>query len=67
MFLVLSRKAGERVVLIQDGKVLGTVMFADTHGDKIRLALDFPPEVKIWREEVWAQINQGIGKTKGGA
>jgi carbon storage regulator len=46
--LVLSRKVGERV-LIADGIV---VQVLEVSGQRIRLGVEAPPEVSIWREEL---------------
>ena len=49
--LVLSRKVGEKVVI--DGCITVTVLAVD--GNKIRLGIDAPPEVRVDREEVHRQ------------
>ncbi len=46
--LVLSRKVGEKVVI--DGCITVTVVSVD--GNKIRLGVTAPPEVRIDREEI---------------
>jgi carbon storage regulator len=46
--LVLSRKVGEQIVI--DGCITVTVVAVD--GNKIRLGITAPPEVRIDREEV---------------
>jgi carbon storage regulator len=46
--LVLSRKVGEKVVI--DGCIIVTVVAVD--GNKIRLGITAPPDVRIDREEV---------------
>lgn len=48
--LVLSRKIGERIVLPEMGVVL-TVL--DVRGGQIRLGISAPPEVAVYREELW--------------
>jgi carbon storage regulator len=51
--LVLSRLKGESILL----PTLGIqVMVVDIRGDKIRLGFSAPPEIPIYREEVWAHI-----------
>ena len=49
--LVLSRKVGEKVVI--DGCITVAVVAVD--GNKIRLGITAPPEVRIHREEVHRQ------------
>jgi carbon storage regulator len=49
--LVLTRKVGEKIVI--DGCITVTVVAAD--GNKIRLGITAPPEVRIDREEVHRQ------------
>lgn len=46
--LVLTRKPGEKVII--DGCITVTVVAVD--GNKIRLGITAPPEVRIDREEV---------------
>lgn len=46
--LVLTRKAGERIVIGDD--IVITIL--DTRGDGIRIGIDAPKGVKIQREEV---------------
>jgi carbon storage regulator len=46
--LVLSRQVGERVVL--SGGVVLTVLAM--HGSQIRLGVEAPPDVSVWREEI---------------
>jgi carbon storage regulator len=48
IMLVLSRKVGETIVI--DGCITVTVVAVD--GNKIRLGITAPPEVRIDREEV---------------
>jgi carbon storage regulator len=51
--LVLSRKIGERIVIPECN--LGITVVA-IEGNKVRLGLSAPPEVAVYREEVWFQI-----------
>jgi carbon storage regulator len=46
--LVLSRRVGERIVL--SGGVVLTVLAV--HRSQIRLGVEAPPEVSVWREEI---------------
>jgi carbon storage regulator len=50
--LALTRKAGERIVI---GDSI-TITVVDVKGDSIRLAIDAPREVKIYRGEIYDAI-----------
>lgn len=51
--LVLSRKVGQRVVIAED--IIVEVL--EVRGQTIRLGIEAPAEVPIWREELAAAIN----------
>ena len=55
--LVLSRKAGERVVIADNIEV--TVL--ELHGHKVRLGFAAPRDVSIHREEVYERIEKLTG------
>jgi carbon storage regulator len=46
--LVLSRKAGQRIVI--GGNI--TLLVQQIRGDKVRLAIEAPPEVLVLRKEL---------------
>ena len=48
--LVLSRKQNEKVVFPGIG---ATVQVVAIKGSTVRLGIDAPPEVEVWREELW--------------
>ena len=50
--LALTRKVGERIVI---GDNI-TVTIVDIRGDSIRLAIDAPREIKIYRGEIYDAI-----------
>jgi len=52
--LALTRKIGERIV-ISDNIV---VTIVNIQGDNIRLAIDAPKEIKIYRGEIYDSIVQ---------
>jgi carbon storage regulator len=54
--LVLSRKVGESIVI--DDHIKVTVV--EIRGDKIRLGIEAPRDVAVWREELAA----GTAKNK---
>ncbi len=51
--LVLSRKCGERIVIPEQGIVV-TVL--EVRGEQVRLGIEAPEDIPIYREEVWARI-----------
>lgn len=52
--LVLTRKAGERIVIGDD--IVITIL--DVRGEGIRIGIDAPSTVKIQREEVLAAVSE---------
>lgn len=52
--LVLSRKAGESIVIHN----MVTVTIVEIRGDKVRLGIDAPREVSVHRSEIQALIDQ---------
>jgi carbon storage regulator len=53
VMLVLSRKAGESIII--GGGVKLTVV--EVRGDRVRIGFEGPREVPIHRQEVWLQIH----------
>lgn len=50
--LVLSRRAGEDIVLVRNGELLGVVRVAHVNRARVvRVGLQLPPDVKIHRRE----------------
>ena len=56
--LVLNITDRHVVTLSRDGVEIGTVHIAARPDGRIRLALDFPRDVKIWRGETAERIIQ---------
>lgn len=50
--LALTRRVGEEVVIGDPKNPLGLIRVVDIHGDKVRLAFDFPREIDINRKEL---------------
>ena len=50
--LALTRRVGEEVVIGDPNNPLGLIRVVDIHGDKVRLAFDFPRETQINRREL---------------
>lgn len=64
--LVLSRRKGESVII--GGEV--TVTVVEVRGDQIRLGIDAPRSVKVYREEVYRQVleeNEAARRSAGDA
>lgn len=53
--LVLSRKVGERIVVPFCDLTITVVAI---EGGKVRLGITAPPEIGVYREEVWRQIDE---------
>jgi carbon storage regulator len=52
--LILSRKLGERIV-IGDDVVISVV---EVRGDQVKLGIEAPRNVKVFRQEVFNSINR---------
>lgn len=52
--LVLSRKSSESVVI--DGRILVRIMRVE--GDVVKLGIDAPPDVPIFRQEIYKEIQR---------
>jgi carbon storage regulator len=50
--LALTRRVGEEIVIGDPRSPLGLIRVVDIHGDKVRLAFDFPRECQINRKEL---------------
>ena len=49
--LVLTRRAGERLVLGEDAEVILTILSVGQSG--VRIGISAPDDVSVYREEVW--------------
>lgn len=59
--LALARKCGEAIV-IAEANIVITVL--ELHGDRVRIGIEAPPEVTIYRRELLERIrNQGKDAT----
>ena len=69
--LVLSRRRDDTVVVMDPNNavVYVTITVADIRGDKVRLGFEANPSVRIYREEVWrnmqAQTGPSVSITEG--
>jgi carbon storage regulator len=60
--LVLSRNPDERIVLVlPDGRRV-TVLYANIHGQQIRLGIEAPSDVRIYRGEIMSKIDAEMGR-----
>ncbi|HTU17889.1 MAG TPA: carbon storage regulator [Gemmataceae bacterium] len=57
--LVLSRKVGERIVLPGSNVVLTVLSIGR---GQIRLGISAPPEVAVYREELWRSKDSSKGE-----
>ena len=53
--LALTRRIGEEIVVGEPDNPLGIIRIVDIHGDKVRLAFDFPRNTPINRKELAEQ------------
>lgn len=58
--LALTRRVGEEVVIGDPSNPLGFVRVVEVHGEKVRLAFDFPRDLPINRRELAEQKAQGL-------
>ncbi|WP_432797992.1 carbon storage regulator [Poriferisphaera sp. WC338] len=63
--LALTRRIGEEVVIGDPKDPLGVIRVVDIHGDKVRLAFDFPRDCQINRRELADQKAAGVEKPDG--
>lgn len=57
--LALTRRVGEEVVIGDPANPLGVVRVVEIHGDKVRLAFDFPRQTPVNRRELADQKLRG--------
>ena len=59
--LALTRRVGEEIVIGDPKSPLGLIRVVDIHGDKVRLAFDFPRDCQINRKELADEKAKGQG------
>jgi carbon storage regulator len=59
--LVITRREGEEVVIGDPKNPIGVVRIASVKGERVRIAFDFPKDVKINRREIADQLNEESG------
>jgi carbon storage regulator CsrA len=60
--LVLSRKLGERIVMPDIDLTLTVVAI---EGSTVRLGITAPPEISVYREELWHRVCSDAGTSAG--
>ena len=58
--LALTRRIGEEIVIGDPKQPLGMIRVVEIHGDKVRLAFDFPRECQINRKELADEKAKGL-------
>ncbi len=58
MALVIARKTKQKTVLILNGQIIAEIAIGQIHGETVRLVIDAPPEVEIWREELFRRSGE---------
>ena len=59
--LALTRRVGEEVVIGDPAQPVGVIRVVEIHGDKVRLAFDFPRDMQINRRELAEQKAKAAG------
>ncbi len=57
--LALTRRVGEEIVIGDPNQPLGVIRVVEIHGDKVRLAFDFPREIDVNRKELADEKRKG--------
>ncbi len=52
--LVITRKSGERICIGDDV----TVTVLDVAGSSVRLGIEAPSDVRVFRYEIWVQVQE---------
>lgn len=52
--LVLTRKVGEGLVIGENIEIV----IVEAHGDSVRIGINAPRSVGVWRKELWDQIRE---------
>lgn len=55
-YLILTRRKGQRIMVGKDAEVVVTYLGRGFHKDEIRIAIQAPRDVPVWREEVYDNI-----------
>lgn len=53
MALALTRRKGEKILIEVDDQTLIEICIADITSKKVKLALEAPKRIPIYREEIW--------------
>ena len=55
--LVLTRKVGERLIFGKEGEIVLEIVEI-RNGKNIRIGIEAPKDIPVFREEVWEQIKK---------
>ena len=55
--LVLSRKKSEEIVIVDDI----SIMVIEIRGDKVRIGVNAPADIKVHRKEIWLKLKGEVG------
>ena len=64
--LALTRRVGEEVIIGDPDHPLGMIRVVQIHGDKVRLAFDFPRDTPINRSELADEKRKNKDKSADG-
>lgn len=60
--LVSSRKVDESILIGGDGLPVIEVVIVEIRGDKVRLGIQAPPEIPVYRKEVYEAIQCEVAR-----
>ncbi len=52
--LIITRRAGQKIMLGDDI----TLHVMEIHGNNVRLGIEAPKSLPVYREEIWASVKQ---------
>ena len=61
--LILTRRPGESLVIGDDPKV--EIIVLSTRGNQVRIGINAPKDVSVYREEIYNRIKEMEGKSNG--
>jgi len=54
--LVITRRAGESVVIGENAEVTVKVLEIRDNGNRVRLGIEAPKDMEIWRTEIYEKV-----------
>lgn len=58
--LSLKRCVGQTLIILPTPELVIELKVAEVRGFSVAIWITAPHEVKVWREEIWQQIKQGV-------